>query len=191
MTSLVAPRLDARQRKSRRALYAALDQLLAEKPYPQITVTELVERAHVGRQTFYRHFDNIDAMLEQRLGEDLADQFAFARQQAATATYPEWVETVTAYAFERAGQQPRLYRLILSGQAGSGALGAFTSQIARMIEFAPTPNPVSSAPGADRYVFVFYAGAVCSFLLEWLNQADDRSPAVMGALFARLATQRQ
>ncbi|MFC0283324.1 TetR/AcrR family transcriptional regulator [Camelimonas abortus] len=192
MTVTAGVRLDARQRRSRRALYEALDQLLAERPYADITVTDLVERASVGRQTFYRHFESIDAMLEQRLKEDMADHFAFARQLAAEGgpVFQDWVERVAADAFTRAGRQPRLYRLILGGDAGGGALRAFTTQIARMMMFAPGVSP-GADPATQRFVSAYYAGAVSSFLLEWLRDPAGRTPEEMGALFARLSVAPQ
>lgn len=37
--------------------------LIGEKDYPQITVTEIAERADVARATFYLHYDDKDALL--------------------------------------------------------------------------------------------------------------------------------
>lgn len=189
MPPATSSRMDARQRKTRLALYAALDALLGERPYAGITVTDLVLRADVGRQTFYRHFDSIDAMLEERLRSDLAEQLAFARQHPASAGHLRWVEAVTAFAFERAGQQPRLYRLILSGQAGSEALKSFGVQIAEIMNIAPAlPVGMTGDASSAHFVRSFYAGAISALLLEWVTADNGRTPGDMGALFARLST---
>lgn len=188
MSLQTEPRMDARQRKSRSALYAALDALLAERAYADITVTDLVQRAAVGRQTFYRHFSNIDAMLEQRLGGDLADHLDFARERAAANDPDRWIADLTTYAFERAGQQPRLYRLILSGEAGSGALQSFIEQIGKIVNIAPEGHgPISDEPAIVRYAQSYYAGAISAFMLQWLNSDNDDTPQHMGELFARLS----
>ncbi|MGV2978923.1 TetR/AcrR family transcriptional regulator [Camelimonas sp. ID_303_24] len=181
--------MDARQRKTRHALYEALDALLGERPYGDITVTDLVQRASVGRQTFYRHFDSIDAMLEHRLSDDLAGQLAFAHKHAGVTTYSRWVEDVTAFAFARASQQRRLYRLILSGQAGSGALTLFAAQIGEMMNIASAqPGLLPEDPEESRFAQSFYAGAVGALMLEWLIADSGRTPEQMGAMFARLST---
>lgn len=189
MLAIAEPRMDARQRKSRHALYAALDALLAERAYTDITVTDLVQRAVVGRQTFYRHFSSIDAMLEQRLASDLADQLRLAREHVASHGHARWVEDLTVYAFERAGQQPRLYRLILSGEAGSGALQSFIEQIGEIMNIAPPhAGRLTDEPGIVRFAQSFYAGAISAMMLEWLIDAKGQTPEEMAALFTRLST---
>ena len=56
--------LDRRQRKSRQAIFEAFTQLLREKNVQQITVGEIIERADVGRATFYAHFETKDYLLK-------------------------------------------------------------------------------------------------------------------------------
>ncbi len=54
---------DKRSLQSSRWIYEALELLMHEKKYEDITITEIVNRAKVGRATFYRHFDTIDDVL--------------------------------------------------------------------------------------------------------------------------------
>ena len=49
-------KLDLRVAKTYDALFAALRDLLREKPFEQISVTELCDRARTRRATFYKHF---------------------------------------------------------------------------------------------------------------------------------------
>ena len=62
--------MDRRQRKSREAIFGALVALLARKRFDQITVGEIIERADVGRATFYAHFETKDFLLKA-LSEEL------------------------------------------------------------------------------------------------------------------------
>lgn len=62
--------MDRRQRKTREAIFAAFADLLARKDFAQITVGEIIERADVGRATFYAHFETKDFLLKE-LSEEL------------------------------------------------------------------------------------------------------------------------
>ena len=57
--------MDRRQRKTRQAIYQAFEELMASSHYSQITVAQIIERADVGRSTFYDHFETKDDLLEQ------------------------------------------------------------------------------------------------------------------------------
>src|ERR671914_558684 len=54
---------DARVRRTRDALGDALVALMQEKPFETITVQDVLDRAHVGRSTFYSHFSDKDDLL--------------------------------------------------------------------------------------------------------------------------------
>jgi AcrR family transcriptional regulator len=57
--------MDRRQRKSRVAIFKAFSELLSKKRFDQITVREIIERADVGRATFYAHFETKDFLLRE------------------------------------------------------------------------------------------------------------------------------
>ena len=64
--------MDRRQRKTRTAIFEAFISLLSEYRYSQITVGQIIDRADVGRATFYAHFETKDDLLKA-LCEELFD----------------------------------------------------------------------------------------------------------------------
>src|SRR5690242_10979296 len=56
-------RTDRRVNRTRRALKDALTDLILEKGYERVTVGDVLERADVGRSTFYAHFVDKDDLL--------------------------------------------------------------------------------------------------------------------------------
>ncbi len=57
--------MDRRQRKTRQAIYAAFESLMAREHYRAITVAQIIEQADIGRSTFYAHFETKDDLLDQ------------------------------------------------------------------------------------------------------------------------------
>lgn len=54
---------DRRIHKTKSLLHEALGSLIREKPYDAIVVQEILDRANVGRSTFYMHFRDKDDLL--------------------------------------------------------------------------------------------------------------------------------
>lgn len=72
--------MDRRQRKSREAILSAFIDLLSDKQFGQITVAEIIERADVGRATFYAHFETKDFLLRTLCEEIFGHVFDATRQ---------------------------------------------------------------------------------------------------------------
>ncbi|MGV3614081.1 MAG: TetR/AcrR family transcriptional regulator [Fimbriimonas sp.] len=66
-----APKLDPRVRRTRKLLEDALRGLMNERPYSQISVLDIAERATVNRATFYAHYEDKDHLANTMIRGDL------------------------------------------------------------------------------------------------------------------------
>ena len=113
--------LDRRVQKTLQLLQNALVELIAEKEYDDITIQEILDRANVGRSTFYSHFENKDQLLRSLLS-DLHTTFDEGIRQLAEED-KTWADNSTQIPFtvlDFVSQNYRLFKAMLV-QQGSGA----------------------------------------------------------------------
>lgn len=79
--------MDPRVRRTRQMLHEAFRALLAEKGFESISVQDVAERSTVNRATFYDHFTDKFALLEDMIGEDFRVTF-LRRMEGVTGTCP-------------------------------------------------------------------------------------------------------
>ncbi|WP_214627081.1 TetR/AcrR family transcriptional regulator [Paenibacillus agaridevorans] len=72
-------KVDRRVLRSKLALKEALLSLMAGKSFSQVSITEIVETANYNRGTFYTHYENKEALLDEVLGELIEELIAAFR----------------------------------------------------------------------------------------------------------------
>ena len=79
--------IDPRVRRTRQMLHEAFTSLLAEKGFESISVQDIAERSTVNRATFYDHFPDKFALLEDIIAEDFRATFR-RRMEGTTGACP-------------------------------------------------------------------------------------------------------
>lgn len=175
---------DRRTRRSQKLLFDALMELILEKDYESITVSEISARADVARATFYLHFDDKDALLLSSLDvlvENIVEEVKrFSKQDLLSGTpHPALV------VFEYVRRNPSLFRVTLNGQGGSlmlQRLRHYAAQTAHQaIETLGVTPTIPPALIAD-----FIAGAMLSVLTGWLEAGMKTPPSEMAQMFYSL-----
>ena len=106
---------DRRIQKTQKLLHDALMSLVREKPYDDIVVKEILDRANVGRSTFYTHFKDKDELLASGM-HDLLRTVQTA-ELPASGTRQERIIRFSLPVFEH------IHRHREAGAAGMGARG--------------------------------------------------------------------
>lgn len=88
--------MDRRQRKTRKAVLEAFEELISTERYQDITVQEIIDLADIGRTTFYANFETKDSVLdalcadlfdhifEEHLPEEKTHDFSGAERSASS-----------------------------------------------------------------------------------------------------------
>lgn len=186
MVDAAQAELDQRQRRTRAALHAALERLMKRMPYSDIGVSLLAQEASVGRPTFYRHFADVNALLIDRLGDDLAEQRALARRLAAERRDARAaVQEITAHAFDRIVARPDFYRTLLNGSAGANASTLFRQQMIELTAILPYPT-TDARRRHPALTIAMLSGAVSGFLLAWIEAGMNPKPQKAAELLIAL-----
>ena len=177
-------KLDARVRRTRDALGDALVALIQEKPFDTITVQDVLDRAGVGRSTFYLHYSNKDDLLMSD-----ADEF-FERFSMALSVHKDVSDRVAPVRefLAHVGEMRRFFdALIKSGKAQENlelARGHFARGIERRLAELPRGRGISAR---ERPAIAFaHAGAMLSLLTWWLDGGMRESPEHIDELFHRM-----
>jgi hypothetical protein len=63
MEEIIERKLDRRIQKTKKALTEALINLILEKGYEKVTIQDIIDKANVGRSTFYIHYEGKEQLL--------------------------------------------------------------------------------------------------------------------------------
>lgn len=162
------PAGDARTRRTHRALSAALVSLMVARDFEDITVQDVLERAGIGRTTFYSHFRNKEDLLlsdtERFIGLLNAHFSASATSTRRVAPLAELAMHVGEYAafaaaLQRSGQDQDVWEIIV---------GEFALIIARrMAQLGVRPAENELPLDVSSRV---YAAAAITLLQWWMDR---------------------
>lgn len=164
-------------------LRQALVELILAKGYDRITVQDIIDRADVGRSTFYAHFTDKDALLLSGL-EELAAAFEeHMDRHLASRADPNPVLAL----FQHAQLQRDLYRA-LAGKRGAEVMR--TGLRDRIKEIAASRFlvllPDNDADLPREVTQEYLLSALVGLLIWWLDEDRPYTPEQMADMFMRL-----
>ncbi|HEX3467380.1 MAG TPA: helix-turn-helix domain-containing protein [Candidatus Elarobacter sp.] len=157
---------DRRVERTRSALQRAFGQLLLARGYAAVTVREVIERAGVGRSTFYEHFESKEDVLRQSMRPLLGILAAVVDDGAPLAA----VEQIVAHFHDNR----RIVRALSAGPARA----VITTFLAELIEERLDASRARMlAPSIPmRLIAAQLAGSQLALLDAWLA-APQATPA--------------
>lgn len=175
------PAGDARTRRTHRALSEALVSLMVARDFADITVQDVLDRAGIGRSTFYAHFRNKEDLLlsdterfVRLLDAHFASTAASTRRVAPLGELAAHVGEYAAFAasLQRSGQGEEVWEIIV---------GEFALIIARRlgelgVKAAPGELPLEVSSRV-------YAAAAITLLQWWMDRDRPVSAQELDARF--------
>ena len=169
--------LDLRQRKTRKLLVESLAQLLEERPFQDLSVTDICRRAMVHRTTFYAHFNDKQELLRYLLEGLERECAAVCLPQAPEQSPREYLLAAARNVFEFFDQRRTLYRACLNSGADAQTRTLEECAAGELFRLLCEPRFRKASPQVDPQVAAhFYTGAMLS-LIRWWLASDSPLPS--------------
>lgn len=171
---------DRRVRRTRQLLIDALLALIVERGYEALSVQDILDRADVGRSTFYAHFHDKEDLLHAAFGR-LRSVLTLPAPGAA----PAGLATLSLALFRHTDTQRALYQAMVGRPSGALLMRALHALLSEQLrahlaqQAAPIPVPAEVA-------VAYYVSALLGLLTWWLDAPRGYSPEEMDELFRRL-----
>lgn len=182
-------REDRRIGRTRRLMQEALMTLIVEKGYESVTVQDILDRADVGRSTFYAHyrdkdelllsgFDNLRTLFEQQQQSLLA-----VKHGGNGAEFNMILEL-----FRHTGQHHKLYKAIAGKQSGEMILKYLHRYLYDMliVPHAALMKNKKNPPVPVEITTHWIVSSLLSLMVWWLDNNMPYSAEKMDELFRKL-----
>ena len=174
-------KVDRRTKRTRHALSSALVELVKEKRFDDITVQNVIERADVGRSTFYTHFRDKDDLFQkdwERFLRMLADAIDWSKA-GQTRFVP------VAYLFSHLAEGQAFYQSLVRSNKVDGIFRSGVEYLSGRIALALEAQWKAKAnAGAPVPVLANYLSSeLFSLLRWWLDNGMPYSPKQMEEMF--------
>jgi AcrR family transcriptional regulator len=181
---------DRRVRRTRESLHKALISLALEKHYDLITVQEVLDRADVGRSTFYTHFQSMDELLVSGMHELRRTLQAALEKQRKSAKRHENVIAFGRAMFDHAYGHRHVYFALLN----TGAWPIVRQQLQDVLEelirreckaeIVKLRTAKSDVP-VDLFVR-YLTSAFFAVLIWWMDRRSRLTPSQIDEVFRSL-----
>lgn len=179
-----AAKTDPRVVHTRDALGDALVQLMQERPFETITVQHVLDRAGIGRSTFYTHYRDKDDLFMSDVEEFWEGMSTLISRRGESS---DRVAPVTEL-FGHIAEAREFYEALRASGRMHDVLELGRGHFARGMEQRFAELPRASAIAAERRPALAHAqaGALFSLMNWWIDRGMSATPEQMDDLFHQM-----
>lgn len=181
-------KVDLRIQKTHRALLGALRELLSEKSFDEISVSELCDRAQTRRATFYKHFGDKTELLAYMI-QELQREYNARTEATADGTDPAaGLTRIFCYMLDFLDENRGMVRTILNSNGKNVVLDVLGEQLERDLKnHLRSAVPSGAEPGPDpEFLAALYSGGVIHVAQWWLTKGSRMSKEQVVQQFSML-----
>ena len=161
---------------TRECIEQALIILMDRKPYSEITIKDITDRAGVSRASYYRNYESKEDILSgfiQSICKELSS--VLIQYDAITENRKAWDALLTA----TIPLAPK-YKLLLDAGFGEKLTLEFSKSMNKAVDKSNT---------ALYYSNVYWAGSISAVISEWIRNGMDASKETVAEIGSKLMTE--
>lgn len=178
---------DRRILRTRNSLRDALLSLMREQKYESIAVKTILDRANIGRSTFYLHYAGKDELLFDGL-DGLLEMLRHAQANAAPVGRHEKAIGFSSMLFQHAYENRELFKNLVGGRGWDIVRGRIEEMVILLIKEESEPffrKKASKDISFDLFIH-FLGAAFTSVLTWWMTQEKPIPPKEIDSLFREM-----
>ena len=164
---------DKRSLRSRKWLLDALLELIKERPFSDISVSEITDNADISRQTFYLHYYNKRDLLNELLDREFL-QFREALLAKARIEAFNPIK-ISDHIFSFWSENTDSLHPLLSADADNRLMKKLRELTSEIVGIYIQQND-QDVEAKAAYVADFLSGGAFALLQRWINNTEEISP---------------
>ena len=184
-------KLDRRVQRTRQLLSSALMELIVEKGYESVTVQDIIDRANLGRSTFYAHYQDKEDLLLSGIDEVV---HSLIWGDETSSKVDQKIEEsprilTTEIIFRHAQEEFQIHKAIFVGRGIEMMIKEIQKHLCSHIEeqINQLLPDGKSPPVALSVISNYLAGALLTLLVWWLENDMPYTPEHMDTLYQELS----
>ncbi len=179
--------MDRRQKKTREAIFSAFAELLSKKSFGQISVQDIIDRADVGRTTFYAHFETKDYLLKalcEELFTHIIDTAAGLPKGHYHCTCGNPTDSMFLHLLRHLQENDYNILALLSSENNEIFMRYFKNELRQLIvrQYADT-GVLYASHLPEEYLVSHISSSFVETVAWWISRGRKESPEVIAEYF--------
>ena len=166
---------ETKSQLTKRALAAALKQSMSKKPFSKITVQEIISKTDINRNTFYYHFEDMNALFYWMIEDEVLN---VVRQYDLLVDYEETIEFIMNYVLEN----DHMLNCALDSIGRDGLKVFFYKDFEniadRIVRQAEQQMNRTISDDYRTFLVRFCTGAIASYLVDWIRDREYKHQTI-------------
>lgn len=177
------PYPDKRVIRTKEKFHEVLIDLMEEKNFHDITITEIVKTAGFNRGTFYAHYEKKEELLEEvieNMFDKMKEVFRKPYEDLSVINFHDFPSN-SIILFDHFLEHRQFYKLMLRQASTTNFQERFSNQLDKYFREEFEFDVTNIDPNIDIELFITYRiNGIIGIILQWIENDYPTSPSYMG-----------